>query len=335
MPVVRYCPTSFPFPGRVGDHRLGERGSSGLVVDAGGVERGTERPHPARGCLAGGQDPILRLLAGKERTRRPQRASCCSPCPRKSAFFAAAVFETSCSAAFSATQTLRSGVTHVSSALLSFGFAAVELVAAMPAIEATRQTAQAEALHASSVAPCFRLRPGAARRLPARSRAGRGSRTRRRHPCPGRGARAAERRRARSRRRAARWARRRAGASAGRRPPGRSRPGRARRARAARRAGSCALRGRPTRALQSAAGRGSVDAAERQRELDVLERREVADEPGLLADVGDRGAPPRRPFGAVEGGEERAVDLDLAGVGQLEPGEQVQEGRLARARTGR
>ena len=77
---------------------------------------------------------------------------------------------------------------------------------------------------------------------------------------------------------------------------------------------------------------GSVRAAERERELDVLERREVRDEPGLLAHVGDRGAPQRRPAGPVEGGELTPVDLDLAGVRQLEPGQQVEEGRLSGAR---
>src|SRR5581483_5393926 len=72
-------------------------------------------------------------------------------------------------------------------------------------------------------------------------------------------------------------------------------------------------------------------AAQLQAELDVLERGEVRHEPRLLADVRDRAAPQLRSRGPVEGGEADAVDRHLAGVRQLEAGEQVQERRLAGA----
>ena len=58
----------------------------------------------------------------------------------------------------------------------------------------------------------------------------------------------------------------------------------------------------------------------------------MGDEPDLLPDVGDLLAPERGARGTVEAREIDAVELDRAGVGELEPGEQVQERRLSRAR---
>src|SRR5262249_13352389 len=60
--------------------------------------------------------------------------------------------------------------------------------------------------------------------------------------------------------------------------------------------------------------------------------REVCDEPGLLPDVGDRATAEVGAGGAVERAEGAPVDGQLALVGELEAGEQMQERGLARAR---
>ncbi len=58
----------------------------------------------------------------------------------------------------------------------------------------------------------------------------------------------------------------------------------------------------------------------------------MGDEPDLLPDVGDLLAPERSARGTVEARQIDPVELDRAGVRELEPGEQVQERRLPRAR---
>ena len=98
--------------------------------------------------------------------------------------------------------------------------------------------------------------------------------------------RAGRRRRSRSRRRAARSARRRAGARARRDRAG-DRDARTLALREPRDAlGRALARARPSRAPRARRPR-LVAAAQRERELDVLERGQVRHEPRLLADVGD------------------------------------------------
>ena len=75
--------------------------------------------------------------------------------------------------------------------------------------------------------------------------------------------------------------------------------------------------------------RAAVEAAQREHELDVLERRQMRHEPRLLPDVGDLLAAQRRTGGAVERRQLHALDRDRAGVGEREPGEHVQQRRLA------
>ena len=134
---------------------------------------------------------------------------------------------------------------------------------------------------------------------PARSRADRGSRRRPRRPCRGRAGRAGSRPRSRSRRRGATSARRRAGRS-GRAATARAIATRARSPCESRATRCVARSASPTDSSASSAASGSPRAAQRERELDVLERGEVRHEPGLLADVGDLLAAERGAAGAVE-----------------------------------
>ena len=115
-------------------------------------------------------------------------------------------------------------------------------------------------------------------------------------------------------------------------------PGQARRARAgpprARRPGRSACSSSPTAASASAA---RLDASARatprsaSAELGVLAGAEEGDEPERLADERDRAPPQLRAAGAVERAERDAVDEHVALVREVEPGEQVQERRLAGA----
>ena len=75
-----------------------------------------------------------------------------------------------------------------------------------------------------------------------------------------------------------------------------------------------------------------VAAAQRERELDVLERRQVRHEAGLLADVGDLLAPQPRARARSSAVRSTPSTVDRAGVRQLEPGEQVEQRRLPGAR---
>ena len=165
----------------------------------------------------------------------------------------------------------------------------------------------------------------------ARSPADRGSRRRPRRPCRAPAGRGGSRPRSRSPRRAGTSARPRA-ARAGCVATARAIATRARSPCESRATRCVARSDRPTESrAASASGRVSSAAAQRERELDVLERGEVRDEPGLLADVGDLLAAQLRARRAVERGQLGAVDGHGAGVRQLEPGEQVQERRLAGA----
>ena len=75
-----------------------------------------------------------------------------------------------------------------------------------------------------------------------------------------------------------------------------------------------------------------LHTAQRQRELDVLARTEEGDEPDSLADERQPCPPQLGAAGAIERGERDAVEDDRAGVGEVEPGEELQERRLAGAR---
>ena len=165
----------------------------------------------------------------------------------------------------------------------------------------------------------------------ARSPADRGSRRPPRRPCPGPGGRGGSRPRSRSPRRAGRSARRRA-ARAACVATARAIATRARSPCESRATRWVARSDSPTESsAASASGRVSSAAAQRERELDVLERGEVRHEAGLLADVRDLLAAQPRARRAVERGQLGAVDGHGAGGRQLEPGEDVQQRRLAGA----
>src|SRR6185436_152686 len=66
-------------------------------------------------------------------------------------------------------------------------------------------------------------------------------------------------------------------------------------------------------------------------EVDVLANAEEGDERRLLRDECDVVAPERCPCFAVERVDRRPEHDDLAGAGEVEPGDQMQKGRLARA----
>ncbi len=72
-----------------------------------------------------------------------------------------------------------------------------------------------------------------------------------------------------------------------------------------------------------------AEAADRERQLHVLACGEERDEAGLLPDEADEPPAELCAPGAVERGERRAVEHDVSRVRQLEPGEDVQERRLA------
>src|SRR5262249_46712542 len=74
-----------------------------------------------------------------------------------------------------------------------------------------------------------------------------------------------------------------------------------------------------------------VPATKGGRQLDVLECGGVGDGPRLLADVGDLLATDLSSRGAVEPGQLCAVDLDRPAGREIEPGEDVEECRLAGA----
>src|SRR5262249_60841524 len=78
---------------------------------------------------------------------------------------------------------------------------------------------------------------------------------------------------------------------------------------------------------QCLAGGLGRKAAQRERELDVLERREGGDEARLLTDVADVVAAELGAPGPVELRDVRAEDGDQPLVGKLEPPEDVQQRR--------
>ena len=72
-----------------------------------------------------------------------------------------------------------------------------------------------------------------------------------------------------------------------------------------------------------------LPTAQRQPELDVLARAQERDQARLLPDDGDVRPPERGSLLTVEPRDVLAQHDDVARSGQLEPGEQVQEGGLA------
>ncbi len=76
-------------------------------------------------------------------------------------------------------------------------------------------------------------------------------------------------------------------------------------------------------------------ADEVQRDADVLARGERGEELEELEDDADVGAAPAREGVLVEGVECRLADADVAACGAIEPGDQIEECRLARPRASR
>ena len=72
--------------------------------------------------------------------------------------------------------------------------------------------------------------------------------------------------------------------------------------------------------------------AHRQRELDVLDRRQVSDEPRILAHETDMPPPERRQLGRIEPGDHLARHGHKSRVGPHEPGEHAKERALPGAR---
>ena len=95
--------------------------------------------------------------------------------------------------------------------------------------------------------------------------------------------------------------------------------------------GRSACSSRPTAAIASAAAPvGS--AAQLERDLRVLAGAEERDEADRLADERDRAPPQLGAAGTVEARQRHAVDEHVPLVGKVEPGEEVQQRRLAGAR---
>ena len=180
---------------------------------------------------------------------------------------------------------------------------------------------------------------GRSGRRPARSRAGRGSRRRWSRRAAGRRRRASGRRPRRWPGRAATWARRSGAGRARTRARGRSRRAGARRRRAARPGGRA---GAPARTARASSRGSPSPPAHRHRQRDVLGRRQVADEPRLLADDADMAAPERRRLGRIEPGDHLARARSPPAAGRSipasrrrsvllpEPGPPGQRGHAAR-----
>jgi hypothetical protein len=74
----------------------------------------------------------------------------------------------------------------------------------------------------------------------------------------------------------------------------------------------------------------SVETPDREPELDVLARAEEGNERALLRDERDLAPAELGPRGSIESLHDRPVDDHLARVREVEPREQVQQGRLTR-----